>query len=108
MPVIEIEQTAVKVVGINNKRKIVHIENTGNQPVYFTKQNRESVHNVPTEENYDFILYPVSARGITSIAIESVSRINAVVLRGSSKKAPEGTVAYFETEYVNGGCKWPI
>ena len=119
MPVIEVSSTPIMVVNINAKRKMIHLENVGQHPIYFTKQNKNIIPNIPSADNYDFVLYPNSNQGITSIYIESIARINAIEIKGNSsnndKKDNDDNgngngngnnndkklnLAYFETEYI--------
>lgn len=58
MPILNIEDTPVQVVGINNDRRKIYLQNTGEEKIYIKKKNTFDEVVTPSPTNYDFILYP--------------------------------------------------
>lgn len=97
-----IGSTPIKVVGINNKRYELFLQNVGKDDLYFKKQPLTGAIIEPSATNYDFILSAKDNKGETRIKIRSIASFRVVCVSPGASPS-DGKLAYMETNVVNNG-----
>lgn len=95
---VNVTTTPILLIDKNSKRKMVILQNTGNEPVYVKKWPYTSnLAPIPSVTNYDFVLYAKPGEGNKDESIYQIESISAFVGVTATKTS---TVAVSETVKV--------
>lgn len=84
---INITTTPIVIVIRNNRRDRLILQNQGKIPVYIKRQPTNLITDIPSDTNYDFILYPPKGNDQATITkINSVACYAAVVVENGNDK----------------------
>lgn len=94
---ITVATTPIMLVNVNINRDVVQFQNNGKKDVFVKKQKSNTITDVPSDTNYDFILKSDNS----IVDITSVSAFAGVTVSSGSSDVQVGEVGILETIKTN-------